>query len=69
LAEPGLAGFDAGTTHSNWAAAETRTPVIEVMRALGAKPAPISPAQLAAVIRSDSERCDKTIRERQITGV
>ena len=46
----------------------TLAPVIEVIRALGAEPTPISPAQFAAVIRSDSERFGKIIRERKITG-
>ena len=85
LAELGLGGFDAGTTHGFWAPAGTPapvierlnreinqtmtlTPVIDVIRALGAEPTPISPAQFAAVIRSDSERFGKIIRERKITG-
>ena len=46
----------------------TLTSVIDVIRALGAEPTPISPAQFAAVIKSDSERFGKIIRERKITG-
>lgn len=46
----------------------TLAPVIEVIRALGAEPTPISPAQFAAVIRSDAERFGKIIRERKISG-
>jgi len=46
----------------------TLPPVIEVIRSLGAEPTPISPAQFAAVIRADSERFGKIIRERKIVG-
>ena len=46
----------------------TLQPVIDVIRNLGAEPTPISPAQFAEVIRNDSARFGKIIRERKITG-
>ena len=46
----------------------TLAPVIDVIRALGAEPTPISPAQFAGVIRGDAERFGKIIRERKIIG-
>jgi tripartite-type tricarboxylate transporter receptor subunit TctC len=42
--------------------------VMEAIKALGAEPTPMSPAQFGAVIAADSERYLKIIRERKITG-
>ena len=42
--------------------------VVEAIRALGAEPTPISPAQFGQVIRDDSARFGKIIKERGIVG-
>ena len=42
--------------------------VAEAIRALGAEPTPMTPAQFGQVIRSDGERYAKIVKERNITG-
>jgi tripartite-type tricarboxylate transporter receptor subunit TctC len=42
--------------------------VMDAIRALGAEPTPLSPAQFGQVIRADLDRYAKIVRERKITG-
>ena len=85
LAELGLKGFDAGTTHGFWAPAGTPRAIVDrvnveinkallmpavadAIKALGADPTPMSPAQFGAVIKSDMNRYDVIVKERKITS-
>jgi tripartite-type tricarboxylate transporter receptor subunit TctC len=42
--------------------------VVEAIRALGAEPTPLTPAQFGQVIRADLDRYGKIVRERKITA-
>ncbi len=42
--------------------------VIEVIRSIGAEPTPLTPAQFASVIESDSRRYGAIVKERKIVG-
>ena len=85
LAELGLKGFDAGTTHGFWAPAGTPRAIVDrvnaeinkallmpavadAIKALGADPTPMSPAQFGALIKSDMNRYDVIVKERKITS-
>ena len=42
--------------------------VVEAIRALGAEPTPMSPAQFDTVIKNDLQRYAVIVKERKITG-